>query len=46
MEENKADNVLFEPAIYRQQNDAMNEAMGVDDDATSDKTNPGGAPSG
>ena len=40
------DNVLFEPAIYQQpaQDDgALEEAMGLDDDAKSDKTNPGTA---
>ena len=34
-------NVLFEPAVYAQQNAEFDEA--IDDDRTSNKTNPGGA---
>ena len=44
VEENKAENVLYEPEIYRQ-NDNVDEAMGIND-TQSIKTNPGGAPSG
>ena len=38
------DNVLFEPAIYAPpQNDGgLEDAIGIDDDANSNKTNPGG----
>ena len=34
-------NVLFEPAVYAQQNAEFDDA--IDDDKTSNKTNPGGA---
>ena len=38
---NNRGNVLFEPAMYAEQNEAFEDAM--DDDNRSNKTNPGGA---